>query len=500
MPAPDQSLPVLRPARLDAGARSAARRLAASGVTADHRVLLAGRNTPGFAFALLGLMRLGASIALSDPALPAAHTVGRAREVAADVVVADPDICDSMARAARWARPPIPVPALCADPGPPAAPDPDPELSAWSAREDALVAYTSGSTGDPKPVVRTGRSVVDNIARTAAVMGYERPDLLAPLLPYSHQYGMSIVLLAATTGAGLLVVPARRLDLALPALAAHRASVVDATPATYRTLLRLASRRPGLARELGSVRMWCSGGAPLDEALASDFPAFGGTELLDGYGSTELGNVALATPDDPRRCLPLPGVGVSVVDDRGTAVPAGTVGEVVVDTPDRSLGVLVHGRLRAGEAGPVRTGDIGAIDATGSLRVIGRTAAVHRNGHTLYPDQISAAAASCGAQVHVAAVPDAERGCRLVLFVEDDSGAGHHEWWRRLRAVLGEHEMPNRVLVLERLPLAHNGKVDRQRLHRLAVAAVGPVPAPRTAGSEPAPVLARSRQEAPHGA
>lgn len=480
-------------------AASAGLGLSESGVEPRHRVLLTGRNTADLVCTLLGLIQLGTSVVLADPTLPPARLRRLALDAGVDHVVADPAIGEAMAATGDPTAPrclPSTVP-----PGPRrVGVGAELDLAAWSARRDALVVCTSGSTGAPRAVVRSGRSVVANTARTAAVMGYRPSDVLAPLLPYSHQYGMSLVLLAATTGAGLLVAPSDRLDLALPAVAEHRATVVDATPATYRMLLRRAARRPALAATFGAVRMWCTGGAPLDEALAGEFAAVTGRALLDGYGTSELGNVALAAPGGPARCLPLPGVVVSVVDERGDGVDAGTVGEVRVDSPDRATGYLRHGRLHAEAPGPLRTGDLGCLDRTGALRVIGRSAAVHRNGHTLYPDQIAAAASFCGALAHVVPVPDGDHDVRLVLFVEDGSGVDHHVWWRRLRDVLGRHELPNRVVVLERFPLTGSGKVDRRRLGRLAGLVAAPAPDPAPSGAErDAPIRSRARLEATHG-
>uniref|UniRef100_UPI0036D3BC6B AMP-binding protein n=1 Tax=Sphingopyxis terrae TaxID=33052 RepID=UPI0036D3BC6B len=82
--------------------------------------------------------------------------------------------------------------------------------------------------------------------------------------------------------------------------ATEGATVVDATPSTYHALHAMSQRRPVTARDLSSVRMFCSGGAPLPPTLAERSPA-PSPPLLDGYGSNEAGNIALADLTIPTR-------------------------------------------------------------------------------------------------------------------------------------------------------------------------------------------------------
>ncbi|MEV7602245.1 aldehyde dehydrogenase family protein [Kitasatospora sp. NPDC089797] len=447
--------------------------LARRGIGPGARVMMSGANSPEWVVALLALVHLDASVVLADHrATPAqrAQIAARAR-VVLDI---GPGTVTGPAAA------PAPRPA------PPAAAGPDP--TAWARRPDAVISWSSGTTGAPKGIVRSGRSLLDNLALSADRMGYRPDDVFLPVLPYSHQYGLSLVL-CWWLGGGTLVVygPTTRLDHALAVGVDHGLTVVDGAPSTYYSLLNLLDRRPALVRALKPVRAWCVGGAPLGRDLAARFHARTGRHLLDGYGATEVGNIALAPPGDPVGCgTPLPGVVVEVHDDHGRPLPAGRLGELVVRSDGLMTGRLGEDGGIVPVPGPVhRTGDIGRLDEAGRVFPIGRKHAVHRDGHTLYPDHLAERAGSAGARAEVVAVPDARLGCRLVFVIADPDGHEPAHWKRLLRPVLARYEQPDHLVVLPALPLTTTGKPDRAALEKIAMTSL---PAPhRTTVEVPAP-------------
>ncbi|MFE3876289.1 aldehyde dehydrogenase family protein [Kitasatospora sp. NPDC059146] len=429
--------------------------LAHRNVRPGSRVMMSGANSPEWVVVLLALVHLDASVVLADHrATPAQRA--RIRQLARVVL----DLGDGAVEAA--------APRSGAATATAAEPDP----AGWARRRDAAISWSSGTTGSPKGIVRSGRSILDNLALSADRMGYRPDDVFLPVLPYSHQYGLSLVL-CWWLGGGTLVVygPSTRLDHALAVGLEHGLTVVDAAPSTYYSLLNLLDRRPALVGALGTVRAWCVGGAPLGRSLAARFHARTGRHLLDGYGATELGNVALAPPADPVGCgTPLPGVVVEVHDEHGRPLPCGRLGELVV----RSAGLMTGLLGEDGEIVPVpgavhRTGDIGLLDDAGRVFPIGRKHAVHREGHTLYPDHLAERAGAAGARTEVVAVPDARLGCRLVFVVEDPDGHQPAHWKGLLRPLLARYEQPDQVVVLPSLPLTNTGKPDRAVLEKIAM-------------------------------
>ncbi|MGV9776836.1 class I adenylate-forming enzyme family protein [Streptosporangium sp. NPDC003464] len=457
---------VLWPAAAEKEALEVAARLAGQGLRAGDRVLLTGENSAGFVTALLALCHLDVSIVLADPQLTAEQLERITRVAEVRWAVAG-------ATAARPPLPPSSILDLEVTGRPPGAlPEPSGRISLerWEQRRDAVVMWSSGTTGDPKAVVKSGHAVMENSRVTARVMGYRPDDVLAPLLPFSHQYGMSLLLIWWLTGCGLLVAPYRRLEQALTAMAESGATIVDGSPPTYHGMLTLFARTPALLESLRGVRMWCVGGAPLHRSLAAHFRTTTGHDLLDGYGMTETGNIALTVPGRTEGCgAPLPGVEVRVLGEDGTPVPAGSPGEVTVRTPGRLEGYLREdGGLEPCAETWFRTRDLGQIDDGGRLHVFGRMNAVHRMGHTLYPEYLERRAEECGAPVKVVALDDERAGSVLVFFVRDVTD-DERVWRSRFRSYLAAYERPNAVVTVPDFPVNRNGKVDVAALRESAV-------------------------------
>ncbi|MFJ6217314.1 class I adenylate-forming enzyme family protein [Streptomyces sp. NPDC092296] len=469
----------LSPAVLEGATTAVVRELRLRGIGPGDRVMLTGANTEEFILTLFALMELGVSIALVDCRIPVPEQDRLSAEAGARWLITDAPPTTGGSGAARLA-----LAALCAGAAT-AAPAgvrggrgaaPLDRFARWFAREDALIVWSSGSTGAPKGIVRSGASIAANIERTRVRMAYRSDDVLLPLLPFTHQYGLSMLLLWCTTGCSLVVqTRSQRVDLSLTVIAEHAVTVVDAVPATYHTLLNMLESGRGTAAGLGSVRMWCVGGEPLGRELSERFRSRTGKPLLDGYGSSEAGNIALAVLPNPVGCgRPLDGIGVRVVDEAGLPVPPGVIGEIVVRTPDYMTGLLgPGGTVLPVDRAEYRTHDIGRLDAVGNLTVLGRRAAVHRLGHTLYPDGIADRASACGAPVRVVPVPGGQLNqAQLVFFVADPAGRPASHWRAAVSEHIAEHERPNRVVVLPEFPLNNTGKIDRQSLLKQAEIAV----------------------------
>jgi long-chain acyl-CoA synthetase len=448
---------------IEGAAAGIAAELAARGLGRGDRVLLKADNSIRYVTTLLALMHLGASIVLIDHRESPAAT----RDV---LVRARVKAClgdDRAAAAAVAPVPAFPLPELAAAARPaPAAIDVD----AWAALPDGLLLSSSGSTGEPKVIVKSGAAFLANLRRTAERLEYTRSDVLAPFLPFSHQYGLSLVLAAWLVRCSLVVVPYRRLDHALGLAGLRGATVLDAAPATYRSMLNIVRQRPVLRTALRRARMLCVGAAPLNHRLVSRYRAEFGRPLLDGYGSTELGNVSFAVPGNPVATgSPVRGVDVVVVGEDDEPVAPGEVGELLVRTPDLMTGHLDGaGELVPARRGWFRTGDFGLVDGAGNLHVLGRKRAVHRKGYTLYPEMIELRVAEAGCCAKVVAVPDERDGSRLVAFVEDEAGRAPAYWRERMARILPPYELPNRVVVIDSFPLNRNGKPDSRQLAELA--------------------------------
>lgn len=347
------------------------------------------------------------------------------------------------------------------------------EIAEWGALDVALLQHTSGSTGDPKFVVKSGDVVLRNTAATVRMLQYDADDVMAPLLPLTYQYGLSILFARTMAGSSLSILPFRRCKSLARGLAADRVTIVDAIPGIYAEMLRWVRGNNPVADSPAGVRLWCTGGAPLPSTTRAIVEDWAGAPLLDGYGSTELGNVAFATPDNPSWCgRCIDGVEARIggpndpkmTPDQGRCAAAGRAGggagDLWVRTPYAMSGYLGGTSLpRVGDW--FRTGDIARVHAEGSLEILGRRAAVDRLGYMLHPESIARRATEvAGVEVVVRAVPDDRRGHRLIFYVADPELQPGSRWKRLFCARLTRLEWPDETVVVDRIPLGRSGKCE----------------------------------------
>ncbi|HKN53860.1 MAG TPA: aldehyde dehydrogenase family protein, partial [Amycolatopsis sp.] len=436
-------------------------RLHALGLRPGDRVGLVAANSVEYVLTLLTCMHLDVSLILLDDQQTAEERARVLHRASARWLICDPAVEAGGATVRR-----VELGELT---GAEVTDTFELDFERWWAREDALIVFSSGTTGEPTAVVRSGPGLRGNIARTQQRMRYTGGDVLLPLLPFSHQYGLSLLMLWWWAECCLVVVPHTRLDAAVEAITELNVTVVDGAPSTYHSLLRLLESRSVARESLASVRMWCVGGAPLGANLTARFARFTGKPLLDGYGSSEAGNIALSSPEFPALCgRPLDGIEIDIVGDDGKPVPDGEIGELIVTTPDLMVATLgAHGELRRVDDPQHRTADIGYRTPDGDIAVLGRKGAVHRHGYTLYPEALAHKAEAAGAAVKVIGVPDDRRGSHLVFVVADESRKDARAWRRALRPHLATHEQPNQVLVVPAFPLNRTGKVDMKALREL---------------------------------
>lgn len=436
------------------------------GVTQGTRVLLKAENSYSYVSTLFALMHVGASIVLVDSQEKSENTSRISHRAGVKLVLVDGETSISQDESPIFLYE-IMVSAAGRTPMAESL-----SFDAWTDLRDGLIMWSSGSTGDPKGIVKNGGNFLRNLERNAAQVGHRRGDVLLPLLPFSHQYGLSMVLIAWLAKCSLVIAPYRRLDRALQMGIQCGATVLDAAPSMYRSIHNIVKRRDELRMGLSNVRMFCVGAAPMDSSLSDRYVETFGLPLLDSYGSTELGNVAFATPENPIGTgKVMDGLDIRVVDEKDNPVPAGELGEILINCPDMMEGYLnVEGNLDPVSRGWYRTNDLGYLTEDDNLFVAGRKHAVHRKGYTLYPDVIERKVAAAGCSTRIVTLPDERQGSQLVFFVEDDQERDATYWREVIVDVLPDYEQPNRVEVLQNFPLNRNGKPDKKQLEQLVIA------------------------------
>lgn len=430
--------------RLDRQAGGFARFLDHQGVRPGDRVALAIGNRWTFAVAVLGALKVGATVAPLDPLLKAderAAVVGDLRpRLVAHEVLGD-----------ETARPAVDTEA------------------------PALVLYTSGSTGAPKGAALSHAAASAALASWAGpVMALTAEDAVLAVLPLSHSFGFNGALLAPlTVGAHVVLVERFTPEAALAAIRDHRVTVFPGVATMFRRVLD----SPAFARQtLASLRLAVSGAAPCSWALAREWRERTGIRILRGYGMTELFRPLSYLAGDPTELpdavgRPVPGVEVRIVDDEGRPLPDGAIGELLIHSPsamDAYLGAPEETRAVLRD-GWFRTGDLARVGPEGYVIIEGRKRErIVRGGYSVFPPEVETVlcAHPAVAEAAVIAEPHPELGEEIAAFVALREGARVAPEaliaWCRER--LAAFKYPRRVVVVDRLPRSATGKILKSRL------------------------------------
>ncbi|MRW90596.1 AMP-binding protein [Duganella sp. FT80W] len=355
------------------------------------------------------------------------------------------------------------------------APEP---VHAASERQVAALIYTTGTTGAPKGVMLSHRNLLFIAAVSSALRGLTPADRAWGVLPITHVYGLTSVMLGTLyAGACLYLCPRYTPDALLHALRGHRLTIVQGVPAMYARLLEQLGSAP--ARLDHQLRFAYAGGSPLPPSLKLQVEALLGVPLHNGYGLTETApTVSQTRLDQPRNDAsvgqPIPGVEVRL------AARDGDIGELWVRGPNVMLGYYQELALTAAVLdadGWLNTGDMVRQDADGALFIVGRSKElIIRSGFNVYPLEVETVLNAHPAVTQSAVVgrPAADGNEEVVAFVELDpqqtiSMEALHAY---LAAQLAPYKCPSQIIAMAALPAAPSGKILKSQLRRIAAAPV----------------------------
>ncbi|HEY3606566.1 MAG TPA: class I adenylate-forming enzyme family protein [Pseudonocardiaceae bacterium] len=349
------------------------------------------------------------------------------------------------------------------------APDADPPL----AVDPVCLIYTSGTTSLPKAVVSTHQQTLFAVGAIQSQLSYRDDDVVYCPLPLSFDYGMYQLFIGATSGAHVwLGRPAEVGPALLRNLVHAKATVLPAVPAVADALARLLARKAGAVPPL---RLLTNTGAtmpgPALTALRAALPKLR-VQLM--FGLTECKRATIMPPDgDLSRPgssgRALPGTEVFVVDESGNRLPPGEIGEITVRGPNVMSGYWRRPELTAmrfpkaaGLFPELRTGDHGWVDDDGYLYFVGRRDDIYKErGFRVSATEVEAAARLVTGVDAAAVLTPTDRTPATLAVVTTLSG---DEVLLGLREQIEEFKIPRRCLVVDRLPLSGNGKVDRKSL------------------------------------
>lgn len=350
-------------------------------------------------------------------------------------------------------------------------------LPAVGEEDDALMMYTSGTTGRPKGVVLANRSVVAGGEFVSAAHELGPDDRVMATLPLYHINAQIVTATAPLVHGGSLVLPHRfSVSTFWDAVTQHGCTWINLVPTMISFLVQGSDpRQAGL--ELGAVRFCRSASAPLPPSQHRAFESKFGIGVIETMGMTETAAPCFTNPLDPAlRKIGSPGRAfgneAKIVNLDGAAAAPGETGEIMVRGPNVMSGYYKNPEETAktlAADGWLRSGDLGHFDEDGFVFVTGRIKElIIKGGENIAPREIDEALVRHASVLDAAAVgiPDEHYGQQIMACVVLKPGHACAEAELRsfCRAELGDYKTPAIFRFLDELPRGPSGKVQRLKL------------------------------------
>ncbi len=359
--------------------------------------------------------------------------------------------------------------------------NPNVEKVPLTVDDPMTINFTSGTTGNPKPVVHKHRWMYCHNRITARYWwdASEEDVIWATTAPGWAKWYWSPVGVGLTTGASQLMYNGR-FDAAryMELLEKYKVTKLCATPTEYRLFAQL----PDLGKYKLALKDAMSAGEPLNVEPIEAFKRAFGVTIRDGYGQTESVCLVCNYPGIEVKPgamgVPTPGTGVTLIDENGNPVPKGEVGEIAVrpDNPAIFDGYWKSPELdkEAFSGGWYRTGDLARMDEEGYLFFEGRADdVILTSGYRIGPFEVEDALVSHPAVVEAAAIaaPDRTRGEIVKAFVILADGyapseALVKELQEHVKRVTAPYKYPRAIEFVNELPKTTSGKIKRAELKR----------------------------------
>jgi malonyl-CoA/methylmalonyl-CoA synthetase len=355
-----------------------------------------------------------------------------------------------------------------------AAVDEPAEFASLHRSKDDLAAllYSSGTTGIPKGAMLTHGNLLANTEALVAAWGFTDKDRLLHALPVFHVHGLFVgigcVLLSGASMCWLQTFDARKVMSYL-----EHCSVMMGLPTYYTRLLAEPAFDRSLCR---NVRLFISGSAPLLTDTFDEFEARTGQRILERYDMTET-NMNTSNPLEgdrkPGTVGPaLPGIAIRVVDDHGTTLASGEVGNLEVKGPNVFIGYWRLPEKTQEDFAPdgyFKTGDMASLDEDGYVSIVGRAKdVVITGGLNVYPKEIELFIDELPGvkESAVIGVPHADFGEAVVAVVVpmDERHSEEQDVIRACKAALADFKVPKRVIFVDELPRNTMAKVQKKAL------------------------------------
>jgi 2-aminobenzoate-CoA ligase len=453
------------------------------GLVPGNRVLLRGPNNPMMAAAYLAVLKAGGVAVATMPLLRAKEIAYPTAKARIGLALCDHRLADEMEKAKAIAPELTRIvywgngnagalEALMAKPGY------DKFDACDTAAEDVcLIAFTSGTTGEPKGTMHVHRDMLatcDSYGRY--VLRAKPSDRFIGSPPLAFTFGLGgLVLFPMRIGACAILLEKAPPDELLAAIASFHATVCFTAPTAYRAMLgKLAEY------DISSLRKCVSAGEALPKATFDAWHAATGLKIMDGIGATEMLHIFIGSPEEEIRPgatgKAVPGYEARVIDDAGHEMPPGIAGRLAVRGPTGCRYLADSRQHNYVQSGWNITGDTYIMDADGYFWYQARSDdMIISAGYNIAGPEVESvllahdAVAECG----VVAAPDDERGSIVKAYVVLRPGYAADAALTRtlqehVKATIAPFKYPRAIEYVAQLPRTQTGKLQRFELRRMA--------------------------------
>ena len=348
-----------------------------------------------------------------------------------------------------------------------------------NANDDALILYTSGTTGEPKGVVLSYQNLAQ-YPRVMREMGITNSSTIRGcILPMSHIVGPVVCNELAEKGYTLVIFDQINPITILEGIQKYRVNVFESVPIVFQLLLGVKNLA---SYDTSSVRIAAMMGTSIPLPLLRAFQtAQPHIKVIQGYGLTETSPmITLVEPDKAETKVgsigrPVPGVEVKIIDEQGKELDDNQPGEIITRGPH-----VMKGYFRRPDASAERirngwlyTGDVGKRSVDGYYYHLGRRDdMIITGGLNVYPAEVENLIYTYpGVQEAIVfAVPDAKRGQVIGAAVVPQSGASlvEKDLLNFLRVNLANFKVPAKIVIRQSLPRTSSGKAVRDAVSLLS--------------------------------
>ena len=344
-----------------------------------------------------------------------------------------------------------------------------------SEKDLALCIFTSGTTGKPKGVLLSNKSILFNIDGVVDRAKYTYNDIVLSSLPVFHCYSITVNILSVLrVGATIDIMDGFIPDKIVNKLELKNITVFSGAPVMYNLLLKYLKKED--YNKLSNVRLWLSGGAPLPEKISNEFELISQKKIVEGYSLTEASPVVCCNPINAVKInsigLPLKNIIIKIVDKNNKIVKSGESGELCIKGKNIMQGYL-NNKIETNKVlidGWFYTGDIAIQDQDGYIFIKGRKKEmILVGGYNVYPKEIEDCIKNfSNLNVAVVGVSDENLGEKVIAFIEKEKEISFSkiDLLRECRKNLANYKIPKEIIYLERLPINSTGKIDKIKLKK----------------------------------